>query len=107
MAPFDLPLERRSVSEGKVLEANQIMVQRLRSIAGGHVEPTIADLNFYTHELREAVRYRRLGWRIGQPADLEAAHNLWNDAHAATLEDYRLTSNLADLYHPDALKVME
>jgi hypothetical protein len=54
-------------------EANTYMINRLRAIASGEIEPTASDLNFYSHELREYVRYRNLGWPEGQPADPEAA----------------------------------
>lgn len=33
----------------------------------------------------------------------DAGFDLWNHAHTATLEDYRLKYE-TDLYHPDALK---
>ncbi len=80
--------------------ANQGMVQRLRDIAAGRLQPTQADLNFYSHELREFVRYRRLGWRTGQPNSADAAYDLWNNAHTATLEDYLLREGPGVLYHP-------
>ena len=73
---------------------NQAMVQRLRGIADGKIKPTQADLNFYSHELRESVRYRNLGQRTGQPLGGDAANDLWNNAHTATLEDYGLRGNL-------------
>jgi hypothetical protein len=66
------------------------MVARLRQIARGERNAEPVDLRFYTHELREAVRYRRLGWRTGQPPDPDAAYESWNNAHTATLEDYSL-----------------
>jgi hypothetical protein len=44
---------------------NAAMVARLRAIADGKLPPTAQDMNFYTHELREFVRYRRLGYRTG------------------------------------------
>ena len=77
---------------------NQASVARLREVAAGRLQATQHDLNFYSHEQREFVRYRRLGWRTGQPADPYAAYDLWNHAHTATLEDYRITD--ADVYHP-------
>jgi hypothetical protein len=36
-------------------EANQVMVERLRRISSGDIQPTPFDLNFYAHELREFV----------------------------------------------------
>jgi hypothetical protein len=80
--------------------ANQGMIRRLRDIASGKLQPTQADLNFYSHELREFVRYRQLGWRTGQPTGADAAYELWNNAHTATLEDYLLREGPGVLYHP-------
>jgi hypothetical protein len=83
-------------------EANQVMVSRLRRIARGEIEPTQCDLNYYAHELRESVRYRRQGFPTGAGDDYE----LWNNTHAATLEDYGLRELDADgnrnLFHPDS-----
>ncbi len=83
-------------------EANQIMVDRLRLIARSTLEPTRYDLNFYAHELREFVRYRRRGFPTGAGDD----YDLWNNTHAATLRDYRLDELDMDknrnLFHPDA-----
>ncbi len=79
---------------------NQVMVQRLRDIAAGKIKPTQADLNFYSHELREFVRYRRQGRPHGAGDD----YSLWNNAHTATLEDYGIPGMLEDLYHPDAIR---
>jgi len=78
------------------------MLERLRAIADERIEPTPVDRGFYTHELREYVRYRRLGYESGTPANPEAAHTLWNNAHTATLEDYRLPATPSALYHPEA-----
>ena len=52
-------------------EANQVMVNRLRDIARGEIEPTQYDLNYYSHELRESVRYRRQGFPTGAGVDYE------------------------------------
>lgn len=82
--------------------ANQLMIQRLRDIAAGKLQPTLSDLNFYSHELREFVRYRQLGWQAGQPPVADAAYELWNNAHTATLEDYGLREGPGVLYHPSA-----
>ena len=79
-------------------ELNKAMVQRLREIADGTREATPTDLNFYTHELRESVRYRKLGWKTGQPLDRDEAYRLWNNAHTATLEDYRIKEGPGMLY---------
>lgn len=80
---------------------NDRMMYRLNSIVEGRIKPTKYDLNFYTHELRESVRYRRLGFKTGGGNDWD----LWNNAHTATLEDYRIIEKINgryQLYHPDA-----
>jgi len=75
---------------------NAGMVQRLRRIAAGELSPTQTDLNFYAHELREFVRYRRLGHPTGAGGNWD----LWNDAHTASLADYGLVEGPGVLYHP-------
>lgn len=79
---------------------NEAMMKRLREVAAGRLLPTRFHVNFYTHELRGFVRYRRLGWPSGQPSDPGAAFDVWNHAHPAALEDYGLPARDA-LYHPD------
>jgi hypothetical protein len=71
-------------------KANQVMIERLRRIARGELKPTVQDKNFYAHELREFVRYRKCGYETGQPLTDEAQYELWNDTHTASLEDYGL-----------------
>jgi hypothetical protein len=87
-------------------EANQIVVSRLRRIASGVIKPTQYDLNFYAHELREYVRYRRQEFPTGVGDD----YDLWNNAHSATLEDYGLRELDDDgnrnLFHPDAWPIL-
>jgi uncharacterized protein len=89
--------------------ANEAMVKRLRSISGGKLQATQQDLNFYSHELRESVRYKNLGFPKGVPQNGDKAWELWNNTHTSTLEDYKIkelpssrTKN--PLYHPDATK---
>lgn len=81
---------------------NDVMIGRLARVVRGEVAPTAFDLNYSAHELREFVRYRRLGFRAGAGDD----YDLWNNAHSATLEDYRLDELDADgsrnLFHPEA-----
>ena len=79
--------------------ANENMLRRLREIVAGRATPTQVDLNFYSHELREYVRYRRLGFAKGSGED----YDLWNNTHSATLADYGLVEAAGVLYHPDAL----
>jgi hypothetical protein len=42
-------------------------------------------------------RYCNLGWETGAPADNLEAHELWNNTHTATLEDYKLKGEVEDL----------
>ena len=81
------------------------MVNRLRQIADGNLQPTQVDYNYYTHELRESFRYKKLGWPSGQPSNADDAYTLWNNAHTATLEDYGVKDS--DILHPDAIKASE
>jgi hypothetical protein len=85
-------------------DANDFMIARLEKISRGEIPAEQVDLNFYTHELREYVRYRKLGWESGVPQSSDDATRLWNNAHTATLEDYRLSERAIPhpLYHPDA-----
>ncbi|MEG3436567.1 hypothetical protein V0288_05495 [Pannus brasiliensis CCIBt3594] len=76
------------------------MVDRLRNIAQGRLKPEPVDLRFYTHELREYIRYKKLGYSTGQPPDPDLAYELWNNAHTATLEDYSLKEGFGVLFHP-------
>jgi hypothetical protein len=82
--------------------ANQVMLDRLHRMVDGDIEPTHYDLNYYSHELREFVRYRRQGFATGAGDDYE----LWNNAHSATLSDYGLLeldeNGNRNLFHPDA-----
>lgn len=81
-------------------EAELRMVERLRSIAADTLVAEPVDLRFYTHELREYLRYKKLGYPTGQPADPDEAYELWNNAHTATLEDYQLKEGFGVLFHP-------
>ncbi len=88
-------------------KANEIMIERLQKISSGEVSATQQDLNFYSHELREYVRYRKLGYETGVPSNSNQATDLWRQTHSATLDDYSLPLHSDDLlYHPDALKVL-
>lgn len=81
-------------------EAELKMVERLRSIAAQTLVAEAVDLRFYTHELREYLRYKKLGYPTGQPENPDEAYELWNNAHTATLEDYKLKEGFGVLFHP-------
>lgn len=73
-------------------DANTVMIDRLESILRGETSITDVDKRFYTHELRELERYRALGVIDGVKGDV------WNDAHTATLEDYKVNESHHPLY---------
>jgi hypothetical protein len=72
-----------------------LMVGRLERLAFEPQEvATPWDRQFYAHELREFVRYRRLRIRD------EGTRDDWNNAHTAALKDYGIVDAEAMLYHP-------
>ncbi|MBV4366429.1 pyocin [Erwiniaceae bacterium CMYE1] len=75
------------------------MVDRLEKILKGQLEATDIDKRFYTHEIRELERYRALG-----VPDNEVGKNIWNNAHTATLEDYKVDEKTQPLYMPEAIE---
>ncbi|HBE17815.1 MAG TPA: hypothetical protein DEG17_21720 [Cyanobacteria bacterium UBA11149] len=76
------------------------MIERLKRIANSEIGAEAVDLRFYTHELREYLRYKKIGYATGQPSDRDEAYQLWNNAHTATLEDYKLKEGYGVLFHP-------
>ena len=46
-------------------EAELKMVERLRKIIAGQLAAEPVDLRFYTHELRECLRYKKIGYSSG------------------------------------------
>src|SRR2546427_13019793 len=85
-------------------DSNNFIISRLKSISNGKMPAEQVDLNFYTHELREYVRYRMLGWEKGVPSSSDEAYRLWNNTHTATLKYYGLNEKMIPnpLYHKDA-----
>ncbi|MEG4057789.1 MULTISPECIES: hypothetical protein [unclassified Microcoleus] len=81
-------------------EAELRMVGRLRGITAQTLVAEPVDLRFYTHELREYLRYKKLGYSTGQPADPDEAYQLGNNAHTPTLEDYKLKEGFGVLFPP-------
>lgn len=77
------------------------MIERLIKIAAGELLAEPVDKRFYSHELREYLRYKKLGFQTGQPNNPDDAYELWNNAHTATLEDYRLKEGLGVLFKVD------
>jgi hypothetical protein len=80
---------------------NKIIIDRLEKILKGELAVTDTDKRFYTHEIRELERYRNLGVKDGEvPKNKD---EVWNNAHTATLEDYKLNSDESLFYTPEAL----
>lgn len=90
----------RFAGDGTLEPPEQGMLDRLTSIADGHMEPTSYDRNFYTHELDEAGRYAQLGFGPESGTDLGSSemYDVWNNVHTASLEDYGVSG--ADLFFP-------
>ncbi|MEZ0581795.1 colicin-like bacteriocin tRNase domain-containing protein [Erwinia sp. STN24] len=100
----DAKIDREGVDKVKLhtgrfeeSDANKVMIDRLEKILGGEFEATDIDRRFYTHEVRELERYRALG----VPDGVEDK-KVWNDAHTATLEDYKINVKTQPLYTPEA-----
>lgn len=100
ITPRGIKIVDRHVSRFGADSANQAMGERLRAIADGTLPLTAVERNFYAHERRESIRYRTLGYASGEPSDPDAARELWNHAHTATLEDDGLCEGPGVLYHP-------
>ncbi|WP_241586468.1 S-type pyocin domain-containing protein [Rosenbergiella epipactidis] len=81
---------------------NKVMIDRLESILKGELQPTDIDKRYYSHELRELERYRALGVPDGVEDE-----SVWNDAHTATLEDYKVNEKKEPLYTPEAKEAYE
>ncbi|MBC3268501.1 S-type pyocin domain-containing protein [Pseudomonas sp. SWRI81] len=82
-------------------DANEIMIQRLERILSGDRELTDTDLRYYTHEIREFERFREMGLVDSFKPDKESP--LWNNAHTATLEDFKLRDDESLLYTKEAI----
>lgn len=82
-------------------DANDMMVQRLEKILNGYLQLTDTDLRYYTHEMRELERFRALGLSDDFKPDKDLP--IWNNAHTATLEDFKLQDDESLLYTEDAI----
>ncbi len=81
-------------------DANKIMIDRLEKILSGQISITDIDKRFYTHEIRELERYRTQGFTDGVNPKNDP---IWNNAHTATLEDYKLKDGFDLFYTQEAL----
>jgi len=89
---------KKHISRFEKTAANTKMIERLERIERGEIEPTDYDKRYYTHEIRE---YERFG-EIGIPDNQRDTYEDWNNAHSATLEDYKVNDIDQPIYHPDA-----
>ncbi|MDX8572673.1 hypothetical protein OZ666_13355 [Elizabethkingia sp. HX QKY] len=87
-------------------EWNIKMIERIEKIEEGKIPITDFDKRFYTHETREFERYENLGYE--NTSFNKIPDEVWDNAHAATLEDYKLyekmrykDSEIYSLFHPD------
>lgn len=85
--------------------ANDVMIERLEKILKGELVITDTDKRYYTHEIRELERYREIGVEdMTTVKDIDDV--VWNNAHSATLEDYKLRDDGALLYSQEALTAL-
>ncbi|MDE1167329.1 MAG: S-type pyocin domain-containing protein [Pseudomonas sp.] len=85
---------------------NVVMIDRLNKILAGNLAASDTDLRYYTHEIRELERYRNLGVKDRTDPSETDDGETWNNAHAATLEDYKLQDNPDLFYTPEASEAL-
>lgn len=83
-------------------DANDIMIQRLEKILKGDLDISDTDRRYYTHEIRELERFRAMG--LSDDFKPENGSPAWNNAHTATLEDYKLSGDETLLYSNEAIQ---
>jgi hypothetical protein len=77
---------------------NTVMLDRLKRIAQGELQPEPVDINFLQHELLERGLMDR-GVQTGYEP-LPGTKRVWTPAHDVTVESLGTT----DVYHPDAIR---
>lgn len=82
-------------------DANTVMIERLEKILEGKLDITDVDKRYYTHEIRELDRFRALGYSDTETPKQDSP--TWNNAHTATLEDYKVRDDISLLYTEEAL----
>jgi len=94
-----IEIVKKHLSRFDSVTANKKMIERLEQIDRREIEITDWDRRFYTHELREYERYQNIGIKDGVNVE-----EVYNDAHTATLEDFRLSefdkNGVDNIYHP-------
>ncbi|RON28502.1 S-type pyocin domain-containing protein [Pseudomonas lini] len=82
-------------------DANDVMIERLEKILKGELAATDVDKRFYTHEIRELERFRNIGYSDTYIPQRNSP--LWNNAHTASLEDYKVYDHESFLYTTEAI----
>jgi hypothetical protein len=82
--------------------ADRIMIERLENILRGTLEITDTDNRFYAHRLRTLERFRAMG--IADDFIPKKNPSIWNNAHSAALEDYKLGNDESLRYTAEAIK---
>lgn len=99
-----IEIVKRHLSRFDDVTANRKMIARLEKIEKKEIPITDWDKRYYTHELREYERYKKIGVKDG--INLE---EIYNDAHTATLEDYKISeydnNGKDNIYHPDVEEI--
>ncbi|WP_299883576.1 hypothetical protein [uncultured Lacinutrix sp.] len=99
-----IDIVKKHIGRFEDVEANRKMIKRLEDILSNKIDITNYDKRYYTHEIREFERYKALGYENTLQKNISDG-NIYNDAHSATLEDYKLNefdlNGNRELYHPD------
>ena len=100
-----IEIVKKHLSRLEYDEWNIRMIERLKKIENGKISITDFDKRFYTHETREFERYKLLGFENTDFKNIP--DEVWDNAHAATLEDYKLHEKMKfedkeiySLFHP-------
>ena len=101
-----IEIVKKHLSRLEYDEWNVRMIERLEKIINKKIPITDFDKRFYTHELREFERYKNLGYENSHFKNIP--DEVWDNAHAATLEDYKLYEKIIfedkevySLFHPE------
>ena len=83
-----IAIVKKHLSRFEEIPANIKMIKRLEEIEANKIKITDYDKRFYTHEIREFERFKKLGHENTHITKLPK--NLYDDAHSATLEDFKI-----------------
>ena len=83
-------------------DADNIMIERLECILQCTLKMTDTDRRFYAHSLRVHERFRAMG--IDDSFIPKRNPSIWNNAHTAALEDYKLSDDETLRYTDEAIE---